>query len=86
MTSFEFIKICTLCGYASAKFAKVYASGKEILTDDDFIIIHQSIHESLSKTRAYNTRHRNYEGAKCTKRLQQSERMGSDHFGAGGGF
>lgn len=42
MTKEQFVKICVMCGYASAKNARQYAEGKEVLIEDDLEKVHSA--------------------------------------------
>jgi len=80
VTRDEFVTIALHCGYASRKTAKKYAESKGSLDESDLIEVWRVNERGLDvkNRRVERSKYRNYEGAKTTKRLKQSDLYGSD--------
>ena len=41
MTREDFVQTARRCGYATTEEAAAYAAGREVLTDDDLVVLHR---------------------------------------------
>jgi len=74
-----FIELVMRCGYGSTNQARIYCNHhkKEDYGDEDFMQIHRSREDALSKTKANESKWYTNKGAKTTKRLIQTGTMGN---------
>ena len=71
MTQAEFITTAKLRGLATAETAKQYAQGRNDLTEADLEEVYR---KQTTTDRAHEpSKWRNYQGARCTKRLKEPE-------------
>ena len=69
MNKDEFLLRCKNEGYCRSKTAKKYAKGKDVFTEDDIISVFRMEQQQISAQESHDKRFRNYQGARCTKRL-----------------